>query len=177
MPAQLGERGRHVVVEAEVLVTFPRGDHLGRARAGAVGLAAHAPDDLLGEAEPELLVVLQLRVALQLVEGGEPRVVVATRVEREAVPSTEPRIAVRPELRAGPESVKSTSKSTAVTIGPRISVLTRLIWSRSSLSSGPAAGAGFTPAQAHSRAPPAGQEGGARGGAMGFPRVDRGAQI
>ena len=67
------EHGHGVVVEVEVGVDLPATDDLDGAGARAVGVAAHAADDVLGERDPDLLVVHELRVHPQVVERREPR--------------------------------------------------------------------------------------------------------
>ena len=47
--AQRGQHGQRVVVEVEVVVHLPAPHHVDRARAGAARVAAHPPDDVLGE--------------------------------------------------------------------------------------------------------------------------------
>ena len=79
------EGGQSVVVEEEVLVPLPLPHELDGARAREHRIAAHALDDVLREADPELLVVDELRMALQVLERREPRVLVARAVERQPV--------------------------------------------------------------------------------------------
>ena len=50
-----------------------------------VGVAAHAADDVLGERDPDLLVVHELGVRAQIGERGEPRLLVAVGIEAEPV--------------------------------------------------------------------------------------------
>ena len=52
-----------------------------------------------GEEDPDLLVVLELRVALERRERVATRFVVAGRIELEAVPPAEPLIPLRAEVR------------------------------------------------------------------------------
>src|SRR5205085_1272804 len=80
-----------------VLCVLPGAGHLDGA-AVRVAVAAHAFDDALGEEDPDLLVVLELRVALERRKGRPPRVLVACRIERQPVPGAEPRIALGPEV-------------------------------------------------------------------------------
>ena len=79
--AESGERVRHVVVELEVLVPLPAARDLDRAVVGRVGVAAHAADDALGEAEPDLVVVLELGMAAEIDERGVARSLVARGLE------------------------------------------------------------------------------------------------
>ena len=67
-----------------------------------VGVAAHAADDVLGERDPDLLVVDELGVRAQILERGEPGGLVASRVEVEPVGGADPPVRLRPELRPGP---------------------------------------------------------------------------
>ncbi len=71
---QLVEHRERVLVEREVLVPLPLADHVGRARAGAARIAAHPEDDLLGERDPDLLVVDERVVVLQRLDRGGARV-------------------------------------------------------------------------------------------------------
>ena len=77
--AERRERVRHVVVELEVLVLLPGARDLDGAVVGRVGVAAHAADDALGEAEPDLVVVLELGMAAEIDERGVARGLVAAR--------------------------------------------------------------------------------------------------
>ncbi len=77
MSAKLVEDGEHVLVEREVLVPLPLPHHVGRALPGAVRVPAHATNDLLGERDPDLVVVDEPPFALQRLDGRDPRVVVA----------------------------------------------------------------------------------------------------
>ena len=62
--AELGERRQRVVVELEVLVLAPSPRVISRAISRTFGpVAAHAADDVLREAHPDLLVVVELRDA------------------------------------------------------------------------------------------------------------------
>src|SRR5581483_9050699 len=76
----------------------PRALHLhgGGIRRGAG--AAHSTDDALGEADPDLLVVVELRMPLEIRDRRTPRLVVALRVEHETVTLAEPPVALRPEI-------------------------------------------------------------------------------
>ena len=110
--AERVERRRDVVEEVEVLGVLPGARHLGRARV-RVADPAHPLDDPLREEDPDLLVVLELGMPLERREGGAPRLVVAGRVELEAVALAEPAIALGAEVGPGLAIVKSTSKTTA----------------------------------------------------------------
>src|SRR6476661_6471283 len=76
---------------------LPGAGHLGRAGVG-VADAAHPFDDPLREEDPDLLVVLELRMALERRERGPARLVVATGIELEAVLPAEALIPLRTEV-------------------------------------------------------------------------------
>ena len=101
MGAQLGESGQGVLVEREPLVQLPGGDELDGALTPPP-LAAHPADDLLGERDPELVVVGVVGVTLERVERRRPRLLVQLRVEPEPVPLADLAVALRPELWPGP---------------------------------------------------------------------------
>src|SRR5205085_9585272 len=71
-----------------------------RAVVRPLAVAAHAADDPLRERDPDLLVVLELRVPLERLDGRRPRLLVAGRVEAEAELRAAAAIALGPELRA-----------------------------------------------------------------------------
>ena len=132
--AQLGEHRQRVLVELEVLGVLPGPRHLDRALVGRVGVAAHAADDPLGERDPDLLVVLELRVAPDALDrrSRAPR---RSGTGRARARSARP-AAGSPRARApgpGRASVKSTSKRTACSITPASSsqraVSTCVSWS------------------------------------------------
>src|SRR5581483_10745654 len=100
---QLFQRRDRVLVELEVLVPLPFAHHRGRALAAAAPRAAHALHDRLGERDPDLLVVLELGVLRHLLDRSQPRVLVARRVELEAVALPEVPVPLRPELEPGAE--------------------------------------------------------------------------
>ena len=97
------ERRQRVLVEEEVLVPLPLTDHVDRAAADGVTLAPHAADDVLREADPDVLVVNELRVPLEAVERRMAGGLVERRVEREPVAGPYAPVALRPELGARPE--------------------------------------------------------------------------
>jgi hypothetical protein len=66
-----------------VLGVLPRLRHRDRTLVGAVGVAAHAADDPLGERDPDLLVVLELRMALDPLDRSLAGLAVARGVELE----------------------------------------------------------------------------------------------
>ena len=70
VPAELVEHRQRVLVEREVLVPLPLAHHVGRARPRASASPPMPTDDLLGEGDPDLLVVHELAVALELVDRG-----------------------------------------------------------------------------------------------------------
>ena len=100
--AEVVEHRQGVLVQREVVVPLPLADDLDGTVAGGAGLPTHATNDALGERDPDLLVVCELGVVLEVLERAEPGVVVGRRVERETVPRPHPPIAVRAELRARP---------------------------------------------------------------------------
>ena len=97
--AQRRERLRHVVVDVEVLVALPAARDLDGACVRRVGLAAHAADDPLGEAEPDLVVVLELGMAVEIDERRVAGSLIAGRIEAEAVARAGADVAFRAELR------------------------------------------------------------------------------
>ncbi len=99
--AQLLEHGQRILVERELVVGLPHADQIHRAGVRSLGVASHPPDDLLGERDPDLVVVLELRMALERRVRGEPGRLVPLRVERQAVPLAEPPVSLRAELGTG----------------------------------------------------------------------------
>jgi len=63
-------------------------------------LPAHAEHDALGEREPDLVVVVELRVPLEMLERRVTRVSEAGCIERQPVPHSGAHVALRAELRA-----------------------------------------------------------------------------
>jgi len=100
--AKRGERVQDVVVELEVLVPFPAARDLARAVVGRVGVAAHPADDPLREAEPDLVVVLELGMSAKIDEGGVARRFVTAGLEPEPVAIAGADVPIGPEL--GPNS-------------------------------------------------------------------------
>ena len=100
--AKCGQHVRHVVVELEVLVPLPGARDLDRAGVRRVGVPAHAAHDPLGEAEPDLVVVLELGVAAEIDESGVAGRLVAARLQPEPVALAGADVALRPELRSRP---------------------------------------------------------------------------
>ena len=82
---QLLEHRQGVVVEVEVLGELPELRHLDCQVPRRRGVAAHAPDDQLGEGEPHLLVMPELGVALDLCDRPGACLEVGVRVELEPV--------------------------------------------------------------------------------------------
>ena len=97
--AQLLQHRRRVLEQLEVLGVLPGPRHLDRALVGAVGVAAHAADDPLGEGDPDLLVVLELWVALDPLHRPLARLAVARGIELEAEALAQTAIALGTELR------------------------------------------------------------------------------
>ena len=102
MRAQPSEHGQDVVVEVEVLRALPGPGHLDREVAGCGGVAAHAADDALGEGEPELLVVAELRVTLECGDCGGAGLLVPRRVEVEPVALAQLPVSLGPEIGSRP---------------------------------------------------------------------------
>src|SRR6266550_720011 len=100
--AERRERGRHIVVQLEVLVLLPAARDLHGAVIGRVGVAAHAADDALGEAEPDLVVVLELGMAAELDESRVAGGLVASGLEGEPMALAGADVPLRPELRSRP---------------------------------------------------------------------------
>ena len=73
---ELTEDRSDVVVELEVRRVLPGVDDLDRERADAGPAAAHAAHDVLGEPDPDLLVVLQLGVMSEVDDRRRPGAVV-----------------------------------------------------------------------------------------------------
>ena len=67
-----------------------------------VSLATHPAHDPLGEAEPDLVVVLELGMAVEVDERCVAGRLIAGRIESQAVALAGADVAVRPELRPGP---------------------------------------------------------------------------
>ena len=84
-----------------MLGSGPGGRHLGR-RAAGIASTAHALHDPLGEEHPDLLVVVELRMPLEPGDCGAARLVVAPRVELEAIAEAKSLVALRPEIGARP---------------------------------------------------------------------------
>ena len=82
-------------------MALPRTGDLDRTRVRCGLRPAHAEDDPLGEAEPDPVVVLDVRVAAQVDQGSLARVAVALRVEVQAVTLPGSDVAFRAELRPG----------------------------------------------------------------------------
>ena len=103
MAAQHRQHRQRVLVQREVLVSLPLPHHVLGARARAGRVAAHAEDDLLGERDPDLLVVHEVALRLQLLDRGRARSLVAARLQVEPVPLPDAAVSLGAELRAGPE--------------------------------------------------------------------------
>src|SRR5882757_370473 len=94
------EYGLHVLVDLEVLMVDPAARQLERHVLRHGARAAHADDDALRERDPDLLVVVELRMALQLEESRSARRFVAGHLEREAVALAAAHVALGHQLRA-----------------------------------------------------------------------------
>ena len=103
VPPQLVEHGQRVLVEGEVLVPLPLAHHVRCALARPARIAPHPEDDLLGERDPDLLVVHERMVALQRLDGRSPSLVVQAGLEREPVPLPHPPVPLGPKLGPGPK--------------------------------------------------------------------------
>ena len=101
VPTQLLQHRQRVLVELEVLRMLPGLRHRDSALVGRVRTAAHPADDPLRERDPDLLVVLELRVAPDALDGPLACLAVARRVELEAEALAQPLVALGTELRAG----------------------------------------------------------------------------
>ena len=96
--AELVEGGQDVFEELEVVRMLPGARHLDRTLVGALGVAAHAADDLLREENPDLLVVVELRVAFEGRDCVRTGLAVALWVELEPETLPESPVALRPEI-------------------------------------------------------------------------------
>src|SRR5688500_12838205 len=97
--AEVVEDGQGVLVELEVLGVEPAlGDRLGHL-ADPRPLAAHAAHDVLREANPDLLVVLELGMVAQVLDGGDARLGIARGIEGQPVALARSPVAVGPEQR------------------------------------------------------------------------------
>src|SRR4029078_10301953 len=100
--SQQVEHWKRVLVELEVRRVLPGARHLDGAFVGGVGVAAHAPNDPLGERDPDLLVVLELRVAADALDRLLAGCCVARGIEVEGEALAETAVPLRPELRPWP---------------------------------------------------------------------------
>ena len=93
--------GQRVLVQLEVLRVLPAlGDLLGD-RSDLVALPSHAPHDVLGEAHPDLLVMVELRMVLEIQDGSFSRLAVLGGIERQPVALPCQPVALGAELGAG----------------------------------------------------------------------------
>src|SRR5436309_3150571 len=99
---QLRQHGQRVLVELEVLSVLPGLRHRDGAIVGRVSVAAHPADDPLGECDPDLLVVLELRVALDALDGPLAGGRVTRRVQLQPKSLAESLVPLGPELRPRP---------------------------------------------------------------------------
>src|SRR5262249_5353028 len=93
--AQVVEHGQNVLVELEVLRDLPAALDLGRAFRGNRVRPSHADEDLLREAVPDRVVVEELRVALDVEDGGFTCALVGADVELDAVTRGDSRVPLR----------------------------------------------------------------------------------
>ena len=99
--AQLGEHGQRVLVELEVGRAEPAVGDRPRDLLGARAVTAHAAHDVRREPHPDLLVVLELRVVLEVFDRRRAGLRVELGVERQAVARAGLAVALGPEERAG----------------------------------------------------------------------------
>jgi hypothetical protein len=98
---QLLEHRQDVLVQVEVLRALPGLLDLEGAFTRPLRVPAHPDHDPLREQEPDLLVVLELRMALNGVVSAHTRFVVARGVELEPVATANPHVSVRAQFRPG----------------------------------------------------------------------------
>src|SRR5207244_1102421 len=96
--AQQLEHRHGVLVQVEVAVLLPRLLDRDGALTRAVALAAHAADDPLRERDPDLLVVLEVRVTLEVDERRDASLLVPGWVELQAELLASAAVALRAEL-------------------------------------------------------------------------------
>jgi hypothetical protein len=84
-----------------VLGALPGARLLDGAVVGTVRVAAHTADDPLGEQHPDLLVVVELGVPLERLDGGHARIGVPRGIELEPEPPSHPLVPLGPEVRPG----------------------------------------------------------------------------
>ena len=89
--------GQDVLVELEVLRGEPPIRDRLRDRAARLALTPHPTDNVLGEAQPDFLVVLELGMLLEVEHRGGTRLAVALGVELEAEPLPGLVVPARPE--------------------------------------------------------------------------------
>ncbi len=87
----------------------------------AIGVprASHPDDDPFGEEHPDLLVVVELGMTLDLGEGRRPCLLVPGRIEVEAVAEPEPVVTLRPEVRPRPGQREIDIEDDCAKRGPR----------------------------------------------------------
>src|SRR5438874_1881425 len=130
--AQHVEHGNDVVVQLEVLVQFPAARDLDRAIVRGGRCSPHAENDPLGEREPDLVVVLEVRVALERGQRRLPSFLVTGRIEREPVSRSRAHVSLRPELGPGTgerevDVEEDRSQSHTATLWPHIGVWRSLV--------------------------------------------------
>ena len=99
--SQGAESGKRVVVELEVLRVLPAARDLDGDRADVVAVAAHPAHDVLREPNPDLLVMVEFRMMLQVEDGVRARLGVATGIELETIARARSAIALGAEQWAG----------------------------------------------------------------------------
>src|SRR5262245_61816361 len=97
------ERRKRVLVEEEVLVPLPFADDLDRALPRALRVASHPANDLLREADPQVLVVDEIGMTLQRLDRSASGVVVERAVEGQPMSGADALVPRRPELGPRPE--------------------------------------------------------------------------
>ena len=115
------ERRQGIVVEVEVGMNLPAPHHVDRAGTAPRGVAAHPADDVLGEGDPDLLVVHELGVRPADPSSAASRaVLVARRVEVEPVRRADAPVRLRPELGPGPREREVDVEENRAQHAPRI---------------------------------------------------------
>jgi hypothetical protein len=98
-PTKLGKDGERILVELEVLGLQPAIGDGDRDLATALPLAAHAADDVLREADPDLFVVVELGMVLKIEKRGRAGVRIAGGIELQSEAPSRVAVALRTEER------------------------------------------------------------------------------